>query len=170
MSGVTFERLPPERRITAPTAASAGSCCCCCCCCLHTVGSLVGALTAKPPKATEAVPTAVVGTAKVAPQFRVTKEYWVTVLILCTVAVPFYVFSMTRTQIVEPLEWAFFYAIFFPAIQLVASLAVLVRNGFSKRPGREERMRHLGSITARAFVGGLIGILVMVIAGGLLAR
>jgi hypothetical protein len=170
MSGVTFERLPPERRITAPSAASAGSCCCCCCCCLHTVGSLVGALTAKTPKTVETVPTAVVGTAKVAPQFRVTKEYWATVLILCTVAIPVYVISMTRTRITDPLEWAFFYAIFFPAIQLGASFVVLVRNGFSKRPGREERMRHLGSITGRAFVGGMIGILVMVIFGSLILR
>lgn len=170
MSGVTFERLPPERRIAAPTAASAGSCCCCCCCCLHTVGSLVGALTAKAPKTAEPVPTAIVGSEKVAPQYRVTKEYWVTVLILCTVAVPFYVASQMRRDIVEPLEWAFFYAIFFPAIQLGASVVVALRNTFSKRPGREDRLRHLGSITARAFVGGMIGIVVMVIVGSLLLR
>jgi hypothetical protein len=169
MSGVTFERLPPERRIAAPSAASAGSCCCCCCCCLHTVGSLVGALTAKAPKVEETVPTAVVGTAKVEPQYRVTKEYWATILILCTVALPIGVFSANNDRM-EPLEWMFLYAIFFPAIQLAASVVVLIRSGFTKRPGHSERMRHLGSITGRAFVGGMIGILVMVIFGSLMLR
>lgn len=171
MGGVTFERLPPERQIVAPSAASAGSCCCCCCCCLHTVGSVIGALTGKTPKPLpDPVPTAVIGTDKVEPRYTVTKEYWVTVLVLCTIAAPIFVYAMTRHQRVEPLEWAFFYAIFFPVIQLIASVIVGIRNGASSRPGRNERLRHLGSITARAFIGGMIGIIVMVIGGTLLFK
>jgi hypothetical protein len=162
MSGVTFERLPPERRIAAPSAASAGSCCCCCCCCLHTVGSLIGALTAKAPQPPEVVPTAVVGTDRADPNFRVTKEYWATVLVLATIGLPLFAFSQGGT-FDDPAEWLLVYAVFLPAVQLVASGVVGLRNAFSKRPGRDERLRHLGSITGRAFIGGLIGIMAMVL-------
>ena len=167
MSGVSFERLPPERRIAAPSAASAGSCCCCCCCCLHTVGSLVGALTGKAPKPPEsAPPTAVAGGVDVAPNYKVTKEYWVTLLILCTVGLPI-LLAASDVRIDRPGEWLLMYAIFLPAIQLAASVVVGVRNTFSKRPGKQERIEHLGSITVRAFIGGLLGILVMVVMFGL---
>ncbi len=163
MSGVTFERLPPERRVAAPAAASAGSCCCCCCCCLHTVGSLLGALTAKPPQQPDTtVPTAVVGTDKIEPNYKVTREYWVTLLILCTVVVPIVAYAGDM-RIKDPAEWALLYALVLPVVQLGASLVVGVRNGFSKRPGRDERLRHLGSITIRSFIGGCIGILVMLV-------
>lgn len=166
MSGVTFERLPPERRIAASAVASAGSCCCCCCCCLHTVGSLVGALTAKPPEPpaqTEPLPTAVVGTVKAEPKYKVTKEYWATVLVLATVVTPlvFFVISKGQSEDMELGGWALLYAIVFPAIQLAASLVVALRNAFSDRPGKHERLHHLARITIRAFIGGLIGIMVM---------
>lgn len=170
MSGVTFERLPPERQIAAPAAASAGSCCCCCCCCLHTVGSLVGALTAKAPKPPEAVPTAVVGTDKVQPSFKVTKEYWVTLLIISTVALPLYVFFFVEDEHIEPLEWMLVYALVLPGLQLLTSIVVAIRNAGSVRPGRDERLRHLGSITGRAFLGGVLGIIVMIPLFALLLR
>ena len=161
MSGVTFERLPPERRIAAPNAASAGSCCCCCCCCLHTVGSLVGALSAKTPKPPEdTVPMAVIGTDRVEPNYKVTKEYWATVLILTTIALPLYAISEGGN---EPLEWAFAAAIFMPGMQLLASLIVAIITSASKRPGKDQRMRHLGSITGRAFIGGLLGLFAMIV-------
>src|SRR5687767_2171681 len=116
MSGVTFERLPPERRIAAPAAASAGSCCCCCCCCLHTVGSIIGALSGKAPKpADQQVPTAVAGGSDVAPRYTVTKEYWVTLLILSTVAFPIFMLS-TGTRIHHVGEWLLLYAIVLPAL------------------------------------------------------
>lgn len=160
MSGVLLERLPPERRIAAPAAASAGSCCCCCCCCLHTVGSIVGALSAKTPKPPDNVPTAVAGGADVAPRYTVTKEYWVTLLILSTVAFPIFMTS-TGARIDQMGEWLLLYAIFLPVIQLATTVVVGVRNTFSNRPGQQERIRHLGSITLRAFVGALTGMVVM---------
>jgi hypothetical protein len=163
MSGVTFERLPPERRITAPSAAAAGSCCCCCCCCLHTVGSVVGALSAKTPKVPDnPVPNAVVGTAAVEPNYTVTKEYWVTVLVLTLVSL------LISAMDGEAVVWAIGYALVFPGIQLAASLVVAVRNKCSSRPGKDERMKHLGSITLRSFIGGLIGIVIMLPMFGLL--
>jgi hypothetical protein len=171
MSGVTFERLPPERRITAPSAAAAGGCCCCCCCCLHTVGSVVGALSAKTPKVPDnPVPTAVVGTAAVEPSYTVTKEYWATVLVLTLVGFPLLVFAMYGVEVFdgEPVAWAIVYALVFPGIQLAASLVVAVRNAYSSRPGKDERMKHLGSITLRSFIGGLIGIAIMIPMFGLL--
>ena len=171
MSGVTFERLPPERRITAPSAAAAGGCCCCCCCCLHTVGSVVGALSAKTPLVPDnAVPTAVIGTAAVAPSYRVTKEYWATVLVLTLVGFPLLIFAMYGAEAFgeEAAAWAIIYALVFPGIQLAASLVVAVRNTYSSRPGKDERMKHLGSITLRSFLGGLLGIVVMLPMCGLL--
>lgn len=166
--GVTFERLPPERRIAAPLAASAGSCCCCCCCCLHTVGSVIGALTAKAPKPPEVVPTAVAGSDRADPSFRVTKEYWATVLVLCTIGLPLYAFTQgVGTDEFEVGGWLLIFAMVLPGVQLAASIVVAIRNHFSKRPGQRERLQHLGSITARAFVGGMIGILVMLLIGTL---
>jgi hypothetical protein len=161
MSGVSFERLPPERRIAAPTAASAGSCCCCCCCCLHTIGSIVGALSARTPKPKDAsVPTAVIGGGEAAPRYSVRKEYWVTLMVLSIVAFP--LFCMAADWRVERAEeWMLMYAIFLPGIQLATTVVVGVRNTFSKRPGQQERIRHLGSITLRAFLGTMIGIGVM---------
>lgn len=162
MSGVSFERLPPERRIAAPVAASAGSCCCCCCCCLHTVGSIVGALTAKTPKAPDTVPTAVVGGSEAGPRYSVRKEYWVTLLILSTVAFPILLVA-TDIRLKRIEEWLLMYAIFMPGIQLAATIVVGFRNTFSKRPGQQERIRHLGSITLRAFIGTLAGLLIMLL-------
>ena len=167
MSGVTFERVPPERRILAPSAASAGSCCCCCCCCLHTVGSLIGAATGKAPKAPDVIPTAVVGSDHAEPKYTVTKEYWATLLILCTIGGPLFVLAEGgggwRFE-----EWLLMYAIFLPVVQLATSTVVGIRNGFSKRPGKNERLAHLGSITARAFIGGVFGILAMLLLFGMM--
>jgi hypothetical protein len=55
------------------------------------------------------------------------------------------------------------YAIFMPGIQLAATVVVGVRNTFSKRPGLQERINHLGSITVRAFIGTLAGLLIMLL-------
>src|SRR5687768_6503343 len=161
-TGVTFERLPPERRVVAPTAASAGSCCCCCCCCLHTVGSLVGALTGKPPKPETEVPVAAIAGAKLEPKYNIYKEYWVAVLLLSLVGLPI-LMAVSGEDLTEAWEWALVYALVLPGIQLAASIVVGIRNTFSNRPGKQERLTHLGSITVRAFLGTLIGILVMVV-------
>ena len=129
---------------------------------MHTVGSLIGAVSAKTPKPASEMPTAVIGTDKAEPNYSVSKEYWVTLLIMCTVAFPL-VLVMEGIRVHEPAEWLLFYAIFLPIIQIAASVFVAIRNTFSKRPGRDERLRHLGYITLRAFVGGVIGILVMLV-------
>jgi hypothetical protein len=158
--GITISRMPAEREPTGAIAAPAGACCCCCCCCLHSVGSLVGALTAKaPPVPTDLPPTAVVGTPKAEPKYNVSREYWLTMLVMCCAIAPAFFLAMWGLEMDGEMVLA--YALFFPAIQLAASLAVFFLVALSKRPGRDERMRHLGSITLRTFVGGLIGFVVM---------
>jgi hypothetical protein len=167
MSGVTVERLPPERRIVGPSAASAGSCCCCCCCCLHTCGSVFGAATGKAPKAPETIPTAVIGSDHAAPKYTVTKEYWATLLILCTIGGPLFVLSEGGGHW-DFEEWLLMYAIFMPVVQLATSVVVGIRNAMSKRPGKNERLSHLASITARSFIGGVIGIVAMLLLFGMM--
>lgn len=105
------------------------------------------------------MPTAVVGTDRVEPSYTVTKQYWATVLILTTIALPVLAISQGGH---EPVEWGFAAVLVMPAIQLAASLVVAIRSSASSRPGKTERMQHLGSITLRAFLGGLIGLLAMI--------
>lgn len=132
---------------------------------------MIGALTAKTPSPPEVVPTAVAGADRAEPSFKVTKEYWATVLVLCTIGLPLFAFTQgARSEDFAVEGWLLIWAMVLPGIQLLASLVVVIRNQFSKRPGRDERMRHLGSITGRAFVGGMIGILVMMLVGTLFLR
>jgi hypothetical protein len=167
MSGITIERLPAEREPGAAIAAPAGACCCCCCCCLHSVGSLVGALTAQPRGIpTDLPPTAVVGAPRGEPKYAANREYWVSLLVICCVIAP--AFFLLLWDLRMDGEMILAYALFFPAMQLAASAAALVLLLISKRPGREQRLRHLGSITARSFVGGVIGFVIMLPLFGLL--
>jgi len=118
-------------------------------------------MTAKPPQAPVAtVPTAIVGTASTPPAYKVTREYWLTLLLLTAIGFPLVMFAMGARRW-EATDWALGVAIFLPLIQLAASVVVLVITASSTRPGRDQRLRHLGSITMRAFFGGVIGIVVM---------
>jgi hypothetical protein len=109
------------------------------------------------------VPTAVVGTAAVEPSYTVTKEYWATVLVLTVVGFPLLIFAIVGADVFggSAGAWAVACAMVFPGIQLAASLVVAVRNTYSSRPGKDERMKHLGSITLRSFIGGVIGAVIM---------
>lgn len=116
------------------------------------------------------MPTAVVGD-RADPNYKVTKEYWATVLILCTIALPLFAISLgAGSGDFEVETWLLIWAMVLPGIQLAASLVVAVRNNFSKRPGQHERLQHLGAITGRAFLGGLIGVFAMVLIGTLFFR
>jgi hypothetical protein len=141
---VTIERLPPERDAVAPGAAAAGGCCCCCCCCLHSLGGLVFAATARPRPAPE--PDA---------RTSVTAPYWLSVLVITLGAL---LFLLTGSNLDESL---IIVAVFLPGAQLAASIVTLVLSELSPRPGRRERLGHLGHITLRGFLGGLVGVAVM---------
>ncbi|MDQ3370127.1 MAG: hypothetical protein M3680_32315 [Myxococcota bacterium] len=169
MSGISFERLPPERAAVVAPVAAAGGCCCCCCCCLHTVGGLIGAVSTKAPVVdlTTAPPTAVVGTTKVEPKYSIARDYWLTLFLVCSVATPL-VLAVTGEDLSRGHEWFWLFAILLPAFQLGASLVLAIMTSMSKRPGRRERQDHLARITVRAFLGGMIGIVIMVVVGSAL--
>lgn len=161
---ITVERLPAERGASMAPVAAAGGCCCCCCCCLHTVGSLVGAATAKPVDPIGKLqdpPTAVIGTDKVEPKYDVWREYWISTLILCTVVFPLLFLRDVDADELTAGPMLLLFSVIFPAVQLAGSGVTFAITMSSKRPGRDERLRHLGRITLRAFVGTLIGLGVM---------
>ena len=129
------------------------------------MGSLIGAVTAKPPEQpAHAVPPAVAGAATIEPRYTATKEYWTTVLVMSLLVFPpvMYVISEGEIDGDGAGVWALAYALLFPAIQLASSIVAAIRMSWSTRPGKQERMRHLQAITVRAFLGGLIGVGVMV--------
>jgi hypothetical protein len=158
--GITIERLPPERSSTMPVAAAAGGCCSSCCCCFHTVGSLIGAALARAPKVTPSdTPVAVIAGAPTEPKYSATKEYWLSFLIgsvILMMILGVYLDGNDRAA-----GMAIFYAILIPAVQLGASIIALVMILVSKRPGQGERLGHLGRITLYAFVGALIGLVLV---------
>jgi hypothetical protein len=131
---------------------------------------VIGALTGKAPKPPEnPVPMATAGGAVREAEYKITKEYWVTCLLLTLIGFPLFIFIMSDFRFPDGSagEWAIVYALIFPGLQLVASVICAIRNAMSKRAGKEQRLSHLGSITARAFIGGLLGILVMAVLFGM---
>jgi hypothetical protein len=167
MGAISLQRVPAERDALAGVTAAAGGCCCCCCCCLHTLGGIIGAASARAPKPPEAAleaPIAVVGAKTAEPRYSIGKVYWLTLLLLCAIGAPIVLVQAGAKA--EAVELFWFYALLLPFIQLATSLIILIMEfAVTRRPGRDERLRHLGSITLRAFIGGLIGIGVMVVIG-----
>ncbi len=130
---------------------------------------MIGAATAKAPPVPEQPPTAVAGTPLLEPRYTATRDYWATLLVLCTLVVPLIMFGLGRgVRNWEPIEWGIVYAMIFPAIQLFASVAVALAYAASVRPGKRERAIHLGRITLRTFIGGVIGIVVMILLSAVL--
>ena len=154
---ITLERLPPERTAVAPVAAAAGGCCSCCCCCFHSMGSLIGAAMARPPKVTETdAPVATIAGTPTTPKYSANREYWMSFLIASLV----FLIGTTAYFSNEKdlmLGVAVFYALAVPAIQLAASIIAWIMILVSKSPGRGERLNHLGRITAYSLLGALLG-------------
>jgi hypothetical protein len=155
---IEIERIRPERGPRGAAAAPAGQCCCCCCC-LHSLGGLIGALTATAkPVPAEQVPTATTDKPQLAPKHSATGLYWTIVLIVSGLFVS-YNFAVERHP--DDGESLLIIALALPVIQLFASFLVVIVIGFSTRPGRDIRIAHLGRITLRAFLGALIGVVIM---------
>jgi hypothetical protein len=158
-SSLRISKLPPERGAQPGAPAAAGGCCCCCCC-LHSIGGLIGAATAfAAPPVEDPVPRAVVGEPQPEPRHSAAREYWLAIVAVI-VAVPI-IFEFDGAWDDEAVLWAI--ALCFPAMQLVASALAAVFLLVSKRPGSEHRLTHLASITGRAFLGGMIGGVLMII-------
>jgi hypothetical protein len=158
--GIIIERQLPERGDRGVAAAPAGQCCCCCCCCLHTVGSVAGALSARPvPVAPEQIPTSAIDGPTQLPKYSATGLYWAMSAILSGLTIGYF-YGLERDH-VRTGEIAVMMAVLFPGVQLVASVIAVIAIASSKRPGKHLRLRHLGKITLRAFLGAVVGTLIM---------
>jgi hypothetical protein len=157
---ISVQRHPPERGLRHSATAPAGGCCCCCCCCLHTLGGVVGALTARPKKVEEPpIPTATLGKPHVPAKYSATGLYWLIVLLVAGFAVSWDVATNRYSDALDSLFAIVLLGL--PVIQIIAMVLALLVVLLSRRPGREQRMLHLAWIGARGLIGAVIGVLVM---------
>ncbi len=162
--GIRIERVAPERTASMPVAAAAGGCCSCCCCCFHTLGGLIGAALAKPPKVVEPeAPVATIDGAPTTPKYTAWKEYWTAFLIASLLTIMGLGFYITDSGSDRLLAMVVFYGITTPLVQLGASLIALGMILSSKRPGRSERLRHLGKITLYTVIGAGLGFILVLL-------
>lgn len=144
--------------------APAGQCCCCCCCCLHTIGGVIGAVAAGQPtiKPTDLqpsdLPVSALKGATLEPRYSAHGLYWLLTLIISGVITTLALASERHDRAAATVLVA---AIFLPLYQLGASLVAWIVIACSSRVGKEVRLRHLGKITWRSFLGAVIGALVM---------
>lgn len=163
---ITIERQLPERGARGArgahgtAAAPAGQCCCCCCCCLHSVGGAVGALSARARPVDPQIPISAIDGRTLEPRHSASGLYWALTAIMAGVLGAYFV--AFENHKVDTFTVALMIAIFLPAIQLAASIVSAIVILRSRRVGKEERLRHLGKITLRAFLGALIGLLIMI--------
>ena len=156
---ITIQRQLPERGTRGAAAAPAGQCCCCCCC-LHSVGGVIGALSARATPVEPQVPVSAVDGPTLEPRYSASGLYWAICAIVSGLASGYFV--AFEASEVRNIEIALMLAICFPAVQLAASIIAAIVIASSKRVGKEVRLRHLGKITLRAFLGALIGFLIMI--------
>ena len=127
---------------------------------------MIGALTALSPtiKPTDlqesALPSSAIKGATLEPRFSANGLYWAMTAMVSGVASAIILTNMDRgnDQIAASVLVA---ALALPLFQLGASLISLFVILGSNRLGKEVRLRHLGKITLRSFIGGLIGIAIM---------
>ncbi len=115
-------------------------------------------MSAFPTRAVDTIPQATIDGASRPPRYSATRAYWITLLLLCAFVVAW---NLGIERHPDTMEGVFVIALVLPAIQLAASVITLIAVMASKRPGRDQRVRHLGKITLRAFLGAVIGIVVM---------
>ena len=157
---ITIERQLPERGTRGAAAAPAGQCCCCCCCCLHSLGGAIGALSARPKPVDSQIPVSAIDGRTLEPRHSASGLYWAINAILAGLAGAY--FAVFEGHKVETFDVVLLLAIIFPAVQLAASVVAAIAIARSRRVGKEARLRHLGKITLRAFLGALLGALIMI--------
>jgi hypothetical protein len=155
---VAIERHRPERGARGAAVAPAGQCCCCCCCCLHSLGGVIGAATARSKAVREEVPAAAIGGATREPKPSASRLYWMIVLFVSAFVA---VWNLGIERHPDQMDAVFIIVLVLPAIQLASSIIAAIVIAVSKRPAKGERLRHLASITLRAFIGALLGTLAM---------
>ena len=166
---------PPERLIRALARGEVAACCCCCCCCLHSVGGLAGAVVETfYPRGTSAVggkpPLAklrddeIDGPWRAGPaRPRVGRIYWISTLVASALTCLWAVGFAQGVGTWLAACWLLL-AIFWPAIQLAASiLALLIVQSRPDLSGDRAALKRLGRITLAAILGAAIGMFVMVL-------
>ncbi len=163
-----IERHPPERRANHGIVVACPGSCCCCCCCLHTLGGIIGAANASTATAGKPSATASDRAAELARQQSSTKAsgfYWQLLAALCgLIVLVLGVPGGPGSAIVALLGVAFF----LPALQLLVSVAagISIKLNWPRRfPDRDAAWKHVGAITAAAFVGAPLGTIIMVLLG-----
>jgi|GEM_PF-2885654 len=148
-----FDVHPPERRRKTGGVIVPG-CCCCCCCCLHTLGGLIGAAIAPSHSPGE---------------MRGKAIYWRGLGITALLSIVFghlltYVGNHPGRAGDEPFVVLFMIFMFFPAVQLAASVLSLiyVAAGSMELEEKSAANAMILRITQRLFIGTLIGVAVMV--------
>jgi hypothetical protein len=121
---------------------------------------VIGALTARPiqPGAVEPVPVSAASSMSLDAKTSASGLYWAITSLLCGLGLAY--FGLIGEGM-RPIEVALAIALGLPFVQLAASGVAAVVILMSKRVGKDVRMKHLGRITARAFVGAVIGIVLM---------
>jgi hypothetical protein len=160
---------PPERdrRFRRQPAQAGGCCCCCCCCCcLHSVGGLLGAalgasMFARPDEVEDHEPPRPTldedDRDEPSPRRTPREEgslsgvtvFWLATLVGCILCAA------------GSGEGILILALGLPAIEFGAVILALLVVGFARLPDSGYQMRRVGGIALGAFLGTLIGILVM---------
>lgn len=145
-----------------PVAAAAGGCCSCCCCCFHTLGGLIGAAIAKPrPVPAPEAPIATIEGAPTTPKYTAWREYWLAFLIASIITMMILGFYLDSGD--KALGMLLFYGMVTPLVQLGGSLIALGMMLSSNRPGRSERLWHLGKITLYSTIGAGLGFILVLL-------
>jgi hypothetical protein len=174
---IHIEKHTPERRRQPTVTVACGCSCSCCCCCLHSVGGVVGAALA-PVLVRRARPPI---TQHYDPEVRglvpkVSKEgvsalalFWWIFLGLCVLAFPIGAALSYGDTAVGVMVTIVVLLLIMPALQLVSLFISLVAVALMNRPDRRYQLTQVGKAGLGLIVGTVVGILVMVGIGMLIA-
>ena len=111
----------------------------------------------RPPQDAQ-LPTAAIDGATYEPKHSAAGLYWTVVFAISAFAAAW---NLGVERHPDNAEALLIIALLLPVVQLGASFVTAMIIAFSRRPGKDERFRHLGRITLRAFLGAVIGTLAM---------
>jgi hypothetical protein len=161
---------PPERRRRhSSVVAAQACCCCCCCCCLHTIGGLIGGLVGSllrvrpsPPPVREPAEGSPFPFRRdeLEPTFTLSPAlvYWVLFSLLSMGTFLYFVTAHGGGN--DPIWAGIGTVLVMPGIQLGASLLALLVVALCPAalvPDKPAAVVRIGKISLWAFVGGLVG-------------
>jgi hypothetical protein len=165
---------PPERRRRhSSVIAAQACCCCCCCCCLHTIGGLIGGLVGSllhvrpsPPVPSQDEDSPFpFRRDEPGPSFTLSAAlvYWV-LFSLLSLGTFLYFLLENGPGSREPIWAGIGTVLVMPGVQLAASLLAVLVAAVCPRglmPDKRAALVRIGTISLWAFVGGLVGMLLM---------